>query len=398
MSIITQINKDNLCLGCGLCESVCGKESIEMKLFDDGFFHPEIKSINNKKEQIIKRICPGINIVNDLHFNKSESIWGKIEGLHTGKSTDIEIRTKGSSGGVISGLAIELLENKIVDAVLQVGGDSNDFKRNQLKISRNRADVLECASSRYAPALVFNTILEILNNSTDVFCFVGKPCDISALKNLIIEFPQYCKRFKLTIAIMCAGIPSFIGTKKIIDDFNAQPPINNLKYRGNGWPGHFSFSDKNGKVYQMSYNDSWGKVLGRYVHFRCKICPDGIGLQADIAVGDAWETKDRYPDFTEREGRSLIITRTVKGLTYLENAKKNQSVNFEPLDIKLLQYMQPYQYARRQRVGIRILAFSIIRRKILNFKELQLFYNTITVNPFSLAKEFVGTFKRLVKN
>ena len=37
-------------------------------------------------------------------------------------STDNEIRTKSSSGGFISGIAVYMLDNKLVDAVLHVGG------------------------------------------------------------------------------------------------------------------------------------------------------------------------------------------------------------------------------------------------------------------------------------
>jgi coenzyme F420 hydrogenase subunit beta len=397
-SIISRIVKDNLCLGCGLCESVCGKESAEMKISENGFFLPNLKILNKKGEQIIKRICPGINVVNDIPFSKSERIWGRIEKLHSGYSADNEIRSKGSSGGIISSLAVYLLEHKVVDAILQVGGDTNEYRHNHLRISRNKADVLECASSRYAPALVFNSLLETLNNSTDLFCFVGKPCDISALKNILIEYPQYKGRFKLTIAIMCAGMPSFIGTQRIIEAFQAFQPVKNLVYRGNGWPGNFSFDDRNGKSFKMSYNDSWGKVLGKFVHFRCKICPDGIGLQADIAIGDAWETKNGYPDFTEKEGRSLIIARTLVGQTCLANAEKDHSIVLRPLDFGQLQLIQPYQYNRRQRVGVRILAFSMACQRILNFKNMELFCNTAKANPFVLAKEFIGTLKRSVKN
>src|SRR5690349_16683242 len=109
--VIDGIYEDGLCLGCGLCESICGKASVEMKLQKDGFLRPVIKSeVNAKDEAIIKDICPGLNIVNDLHFNEDERIWGKIEDLYSGFSTDKEIRTKGSSGGMISAIAIYLLE------------------------------------------------------------------------------------------------------------------------------------------------------------------------------------------------------------------------------------------------------------------------------------------------
>lgn len=395
-SVIERLKKDDLCIGCGLCESICGKETVEMKLDKDGFFRPEVKTINSEKESIIDKICPGKNIVNDAPFKSNENIWGRIEKLYSGYSTDTEIRKLGSSGGIVSGLAIYLLENKVVDSVLQVGSDSHDYERNTLNISKNRKDVLKCSSSRYAPALIFDNFFDILNSNHDIFCFIGKPCDVSGLKNFLNEYPQFKSRFHLTISIVCAGIPSLKGTKAIIDEFTTALPIKNLVYRGNGWPGYFSFMDKNGKRFQKTYNDSWGKTLNRYLNFRCKICPDGIGLQADIAVGDAWETKNGYPDFSEKEGQSLIIARTTIGEKLLHDAIKDHVIVCEDLALDKIQMMQPYQFARRKRVAARVTALNIFkRRNVVNFKNLSIYKNIFHVSPLILLKEFIGTYKRI---
>lgn len=396
-SVIESLKRDGLCLGCGLCESICGRDAVEMKLEEDGFFRPEVKTIIPEKEAIIDKICPGKNILNDLQFKSNENIWGRIQKLYSGYSTDAAVRQVGSSGGVVSGLAIYMLQSKFVDTVLQVGGDSNDYERNTLKISKTREDVLKCASSRYAPALIFDNFFDILNSNQDTFCFIGKPCDISGLKNFLNEFPQFKDRFKLTISIICAGMPSFNGTKAIIDEFNPSLPVNDLIYRGNGWPGYFSFSDKKGEHFQKSYNESWGKTLNKHLNFRCKICPDGVGLQADIAVGDAWETKDGYPDFTEKEGQSLIIVRTESGVKLLNEAFSDKKIVYADLGIEQIAKMQPYQYSRRTRVGARLLAFYLVNFKVMvNFKKLNIFSNMNFVPKKALFTEFLGTFKRLV--
>ncbi|WP_133159311.1 Coenzyme F420 hydrogenase/dehydrogenase, beta subunit C-terminal domain [Solitalea longa] len=368
-----------------------------MRLQKNGFFLPEIKSLNADKEKVINEICPGINIVNDLSFGKDEKIWGRIEELRSGYSTDAEVRFHGSSGGIISAIAIHALSTGKVDAVLQVGGDSADFERNTLKISKSRHDVLECASSRYAPALIFDKIFEILESSNEVYCFIGKPCDISALKNFLNVYPIYKSRFKLYVSIMCAGMPSFNGTKEIINNLGANEPVNNLTYRGDGWPGYFSFADNQGQQFKMSYNDSWGNTLNRFLNFRCKLCPDGIGLQADIAVGDAWDTKDGYPDFSEKDGLSLVIARTKAGVEVLTDAQTEGSMCFEELPHFKLAQMQPYQYARRSRVGARVLAYILVKQRTLRFKHLRVWKNLIGVSPVDLLKEFMGTFRRSIK-
>ncbi|OOQ57097.1 Coenzyme F420 hydrogenase/dehydrogenase, beta subunit C-terminal domain [Mucilaginibacter pedocola] len=395
---IDKIYQDGLCLGCGFCEGICGKSTVAMELQSNGFLRPVVKApVKKEDEATIKEICPGLNIKNDLLFDDNQRIWGKVEKLYQGFSTDSETRQKGSSGGMVSGIAIYMLQNKLVDAVLQVGGDANDYERNSLRISRTREDVLACASSRYAPALIFNKILDILNGSEDVFCFIGKPCDISGLKNFLAKYPQYKHRFKLTISIMCAGMPSFEGTKAIIDEFKAETPVKDLVYRGNGWPGYFSFIDKTQKKFQMTYNDSWGKRLGRHVHLRCKLCPDGIGLQADIAIGDAWETADGYPDFTEREGNSLIIARTTAATDILTQLESTGSAVYNDLKEQTIAVMQPFQFRRRQKVGVRTMAFTLVKRRRLNYQNLGLLVNTRKLPLRTIAGEFWGMFKRLIK-
>jgi len=394
-STIQQLDQLGLCLGCGLCESVCGSENVEMQLGDDGFFHPNVKRINAQHEAVINRICPGLNIVNDIPFGKKERIWGKINALYAGHSLDTVVRTRGSSGGMVSAIAIYTLETHLVNAVLQVGGDSNDYQRNSLHVSKTRADVLHCASSRYAPALVFNKILALLSNSDDTFCFIGKPCDIAALKNFIKEYPQYQDRFKLTVAILCAGMPSFKGTHTIIENFGATPPVSDLSYRGNGWPGNFSFTDSKQRQYQQSYNDSWGKTLNQHLHFRCKICPEGIGIQADLAVGDAWETSDGYPDFTEKEGQSLVIARTSIGTSLIRQAQQQGSILLKPITEDKIRLMQPYQYNRRLRALSRKFAFFVGSGKRLNFRNMQLFPAFLLADKLLLLKDFMGTLRRV---
>lgn len=395
-SKIHRIYKNNLCIGCGLCESVSGKENVEMSLDNKGFFYPKVKRVVEQNENIIQEICPGLNIVNDILFNKEERVWGKILNAYSGFSNNKEVRKRGSSGGVGSAIAIYLLESKKVDCVLQASGDQNDFKKNSLKLSRNRADVIDSASSRYAPTLIFDKIGEILESSSDTFCFIGKPCDISALKNYLVVYPEYQDRFKLYVSIMCAGLPSFEGTQEVINSFDCSPPVNSLMYRGNGWPGNFTFNDSSGKNYSMSYNDSWGNTLNRYLNFRCKICPDGIGLQADIVVGDAWETKNGYPDFSERDGQSLILARTEAGKTIIDTMKDENHITIDHLGIDRISKMQPYQHYRRTRVAARVFAFRLFRFTKLNFRNTRIYLNLFNSSILSIVKEFLGTVRRLL--
>lgn len=397
-SKIERIDKLKLCLGCGLCESLCGKENVEMKIGSDGFYHPKVKKIKRECDDIIGKICPGRNVVYNEKLKKKNKLWGKLENIYSSFSNDATIRKLSSSGGVITSLAIYLLEESIVDAVLHVKSDKTNYENNVLSISKSRNEVIEGASSKYAPAKIFNNILSTLDNTDDNYCFIGKPCDIVALKNLIEVYPKYKDRIKFTISLICAGMPSFKGTELLIEGFNAVRPINNLKYRGNGWPGCFSFHDANEDLYKMTYNDSWGKVLCKNLNFRCKICPDGIGLFADVAVGDAWETKDGYPDFTERDGQSLVLSRTEKAQAVIKGAIVKEYLIIEQMELEKLSAVQPHQYSKRGFVIARIMAFNIVKFEFLKFRRLALWRNLNIVSIKRFAKEFLGTFHRLIRS
>ncbi len=390
-----KITKYDLCIGCGLCEMVGKNEGYTMTLNGDGFYTPTCPGKRNREvENQIAKICPGINI--NPPESKNE-IWGNIKELYYAWSTDKEVRRSGSSGGGISAVCIYLIERKIVDGILHVGKLSGNSIYNQLNISRNRNDILLNASSKYAPAKVFNHLIDIFENTEEVFAFVGKPCDIAGLKNYFTINPKYKHRIKYYFSFFCAGMPSYNATLKLLSRAKQLELPYFLKYRGDGWPGYFKAKFNNGEVLKVSYEESWGSVLGKQVHSRCKICPDGIGLMADIVFGDAWETKDGYPDFEERDGRSLAISRTDSGEKLINEAFRNKFILIENLEKDKIAKMQPYQYQRRLFVGYRIIIIQILTLFLLNFKNTEYLKLMKKYPVLKGIKNSLGTIKRFVR-
>lgn len=124
MSIIDKIKKNHLCLGCGLCETI-DKGNCKMFLTEEGFYRP-VFSKSSDKNEIIKSVCPAINIqASNKQFHRS--IWGDVVSVSNAWAKDYEIRRKSSSGGVTSALAIFLLEKKKVDAILHVGVEEDTY-------------------------------------------------------------------------------------------------------------------------------------------------------------------------------------------------------------------------------------------------------------------------------
>ncbi len=390
--ITKKIIKNQLCVGCGLCSSVLDSENCNMVLSKEGFYRPHIKE--DIDDSIVKKICPGIRVHSEKN---SDSIWGNVLDVCEGWSSDERIRHKAASGGVVTALALYLIERKIVDAVLQVGVKEDSYLYNELKISRSRNDVINCAQSRYAPSLTLNKIKQIIDKSNETFAFVGKPCDIAGVKNFIDVYPHYKERFRLFISIFCAGMPSYNATKKVWTLSGKKEEPISLKYRGDGWPGYFKAVWKDGSEYQLSYNNSWGKILGRHLGFRCKICPDGIGMLSDISVGDSWSTKNGYPEFAEQDGRCFVLVRTERGRLAMNAAEKAGYLVKQKLKIDRIKDMQPYQYQRRRTVGWRIFPVQAITLGLLNIKGFR--YNRLMLksNFKEGIKTILGTLSRFLK-
>jgi coenzyme F420 hydrogenase subunit beta len=391
--MIKDIVNKGFCLGCGLCSSVLGEDKCEMKLFENGFYYPVLKS-TKVDDHKIKYLCPGIRVQDD----RKHDIWGHVVNVAEAWANDKDLRFKAASGGVSSAIALYMLEKGIVDGILQVGQQDGSPIYNELKITTTRDGILKNAQSRYAPALTLHHIKQILDKDNKVYAFIGKPCDIAGIKNLQKQYPVYKDRIKYTISIFCAGMPTYNATKKTYSQSGRTDLPESLKYRGEGWPGSFRAIWSDGQKYEISYNDSWGKILGHNLGFRCKICPDGIGLLADISVGDSWNTKDGYPDFTETDGRNFCFIRTEAGNDLFHMSVNAGYITSRNLNIDDVKNMQAYQYDRRHLVGWRILGPKMMNLGLLQFKGLGLINQAIQYNLIKGVKITIGTLKRYIKN
>lgn len=390
--MIDKIRKYHLCNGCGLCSSVLGEQLCSMQLEVDGFYYPHLhRTLTKAESMLIKRVCPGIHVEGRNH----KGTWGPLQSICQAWSADKEIRHKAASGGVVTSLAIYLLEQKKVDAILQVGVRDDSYLYNELRISRTKEDAIRNAQSRYAPALVFSQIKKILDSETSVFALIGKPCDMAAMQNFVREYPQYKTRIKYYISIFCAGMPSYNGTILTWKQSGRTDNPVSLKYRGDGWPGNFKACFNDGTIFQLSYNESWGKILGHHLGFRCKICPDGIGALADVAVGDSWNTKNGYPDFTESEGRCFCMVRTKQGEDLMYGALNGNYIEKNDIDINSIREQQPYQWERRKLEGWRLLPVLFVTKGLIRFKGLSIWGQSLKANLKIGLKNSVGTYKRI---
>ena len=150
------------------------------------------------------------------------------------------------------------------------------------------------------------------------------------------------------------------------------------------------------KIFETDYSTSWGTVLNRHLQFRCKICPDGIGEFADVVGADAWYGKDGYPDFTEREGRSLILSRTNKGEALVRLAMESKIIIADGVLIEEIAKMQPYQKERKQMIFSRILALRLLGRLAPDYINFSLLKSALSAGFKENIHSFIGTVRRTI--
>ena len=394
--ILDQITSSGLCHGCGACAAALGGK-VAMRMTEDGYLRPKTAGpLTRAEAETVSRVCSGLSLERTADTVAAyHSVWGPVISVGTGYATDPEVRYRGSSGGVISAISIYLIETGAVDFVLQTAASAEDPVSNTSRISESRLSVVAAAGSRYAPSAPLANIEDYLAAGRR-FAFVGKPCDVASLRRMARHDPRIDVLVPIKLAFFCAGVPSRKGAMAVIDRLGvAETDLTEFSYRGRGWPGLTRAVRKDGTEASMDYNSSWGTILNKHLQFRCKICPDGTGEAADISCADAWYGKDGYPDFTEQDGRSLIVARTAKGAELLRVMSDAGAVVREDLDIDEIRRMQPYQFDRKRAVLVRVAALVLRGRLHPKFRRLDLIKLSLLSSPVWLLRNFWGTYRRM---
>jgi coenzyme F420 hydrogenase subunit beta len=397
-AFLARVTRADSCTGCGLCAAV--SPGIRMDSAAPGWARPrQVGPVSAVEDAAIAAACPGIVIdATNNPYDASEPLWGPQRFTGVGHATDAALRHHASSGGLISALVSHALASGLVDFVVQVKADPANPTGNVTTVSSSAADVFAAAGSRYVASSPLAGLEDWLARPGR-FAFVGKPCDVAALRARAKADARISAHVPLMIAFFCAGIPSARAVGRVLQRLGVPADeVAGFRFRGDGWPGRATATLKDGSARSMSYADSWGDILSKEIQFRCKICPDAVGAAADIACADAWHGDERgYPSFEEEDGRSLVMARTPAGEAALKAARESGAVVVEPTPVSDIIAMQPHQARRKRQIASRLWAMRVAGRPVPHYAGVAV-AEAARMEPIMLQlKSFAGLVRRFMK-
>ncbi|KQW70345.1 hypothetical protein ASE17_15690 [Phenylobacterium sp. Root77] len=394
---VERVLRGQLCTGCGLCAAV-SDGAIGMSMTPPGYSRPvQTAPITEAAEAAIAQSCPGAVAAAWDRTAQLHPYWGPWRSIWTGFATDEEVRFEGSSGGALSAILIHALSTGFIDRVFHIKADPDNPTANITVCSRTPAEILAGAGSRYTASSPLSQIDEALALGGRM-AFVGKPCDVSALRRLALRDERVDRHVPLMLSFFCGGMPSHDGVRRILKAMDVPfEDVAAFRFRGQGWPGTAAATTRDGAVAKMSYAESWGGHLSKEVQFRCKICSDAVGGAADIACADAWYGGESgYPSFDEQDGRSLIVARSEAGVQILEAAAAAGALSIEPLDVGEIDLMQPSQARRKRLVKARLGALTATLQPKPDLRGTEVASAARRAASAEAARNLIGTIRRVL--
>ena len=201
---------------------------------------------------------------------------GRFEAAYVGHVEEGTFRAGGSSGGMVSWVAAELLASGAVDGVAHVIPtlpDASGAPFFRYRISRTLEDVREGAQSRYYPVDLAAVLAEI-RAAPGRYAVVGVPCFIKAMHLLRAEDPIIAERVTHLLGLFCGHMKS----AHFVDSFAWQlgAPINEVRavdYRrkdpgrpANWYTAHLTLADGSarGKDWWHLADGDWGAGFFQY--------------------------------------------------------------------------------------------------------------------------------------
>jgi len=306
------LNSD--CTGCGACKFACPKDAIEINYSRGNFLEPVVDLDLCVDCGFCEKVCP-----NNITTNNKN-----IKSVFAGVNNDVEALKKSTSGGAFYSIA---------ESVLSMGGVvygcayTEHLRAKHVRVD-NIENLVRLQGSKYVQSEIGNTYLDVKKDleSKRIVLFSGTPCQIAGLYGFLDgDYDDL-----ITIDIICHGVSSQLFFDKYIKWYEKKHNIvvNNYDFRSKenkGWSlSGIVIGDKKGKeikrkIYYFSEFYYFYFLKGTIYRSSCYTCKyTNTHRLGDITLGDCWGIESLNTNLSIKNGCSLIILNSDKGINLLK--------------------------------------------------------------------------------
>jgi coenzyme F420-reducing hydrogenase beta subunit len=321
------IVNSGLCIGCGSCAAQAQLQGIDSKMKFDryGLYKPEgPASWYKTPSESFTATCPfspaatkedELSLRNFPETPHSSDTVGRFESSYVGHVLESDFRLQGSSGGMVTWVASELLRKGLIDGVAHViavkepQADGRFFK---YRIARTQDELNEGAKSRYYP-VEMSEVLQVIRETPGRYAVVALPCMTKALQLLREEDLIFRERISFTLGLFCGHMKSAHFAESFAWQMKAPfKEVKEVEYR-------YKYPDRPANWYNAmlrlqdgtQLNKDWWHLAdgdwgaGFFMSSACNFCDDVVSETADVAFGDAWVE----PYSSDGKGTNVVIAR-----------------------------------------------------------------------------------------
>lgn len=357
------IVRSGLCIGCGSCVARSGAPNARMGMDCDGLLKP-VELPSTAAPPGFARTCPFSPAAADEDRIAAEvfpdaprraQTVGRYRAAYVGHVAEQDFRRRGSSGGLVSWVATELLRRGVVDGVAHVVASDEpqaDVQEEprffRYRIARTEHDIRAGAQSRYYP-VEMSEVLRAMRAQPGRYAVVGVPCFIKAVQLLRREDPVLRERIACTLGLFCGHMKSarFVDSLALqsgvpMDQVRAVDFRHKSEDRPANWY-HARLALRDGRVVGRDWwhlaDGDWG--AGYFMASACNFCDDVVAETADVSFGDAWVE----PYASDWQGTNVMLVRSPQVAQLVDAAIEEGRLQLEPVDDAFV--------ARTQAAGLR---------------------------------------------
>ena len=358
------IVQSGLCIGCGSCVGQTQTATAQMDFDAYGQLKPKgTPEWFYTKSESFTQTCPfspaaknedqlaAALYPDSVH---RDAALGHFQTAYVGHVGEEDFRLQGSSGGMVTWVATELMRQGLIDGVAHVVATENPQEEGRYfryRIARTETEIRAGAKSRYYP-IELSKILQTIREVPGRYAIVGIPCFIKAVQLLRSHDPVLQDRIRFTLGLFCGHMKS----ARFVESFAWQMhvPVNKIErveYRqkdpsrpANLYNAKLTLQDGssvNRDWWHLADGD-WG--AGFYMNSACNFCDDVVAETSDISFGDAWVE----PYSSDGRGTNVVVVRSPVVETLVAQAIQEGRLNLEIVDNKFVEQTQAAGFRQRR--------------------------------------------------